>query len=449
MKEARMASTPDVASCISPKNGSGAGLSPVNPFSALRYQFGMLLGVDDFDTEQAYHRGQMRLHNAWLHGEGVIWGLNVQLDEEHNEVRVTPGLAVDSPGRFLHLDTQACVDVSKWFEVHSKDAGFTPTATATGVKFDAHVVIAFHACLTRQVPALMEPCQNSGTETTYSRVFETVQLTLLPGLAEVKVKPYHRLRLLFWLEPPIFESDGVTPTAGDQAVLDDRTQIRTLPATEQAAAYLAAFRKYAALDEIDLKPATSADGTASLLFPGADDAVVLLADIHDITLDTKDGEQVLTGGTVDRTVRPSHVATSTIQELLCGPVFGDNPTTTPKASGPQVDPDSVNLAGAAITFTTDADLNPQTVQPAAFSVSILDAASITGWAHVSVDATVYTAASKTVALTLHTAPATGVLLRLVVRGTGPTPLLGSNGIALGGSSSNFDGQDFVFMKGVS
>jgi len=39
-----MASTPDLATCISSNGGNGGGLSPVNPFSALRYQFGMLLG---------------------------------------------------------------------------------------------------------------------------------------------------------------------------------------------------------------------------------------------------------------------------------------------------------------------------------------------------------------------------------------------------------------------
>jgi len=255
-----MASTPDLAACISSNGGSGGSLSPVNPFSALRYQFGMLLGVDDFETEQAYHRGKSRLHNAWLHREGVVWGLDVQLDTAHNEIRVTPGLALDAAGRELHLDAQACVDVSKWYDAHNKDTGFTQTVTATGVKFNAHVVIGFQACLNRQMPALMEPCQNSGTETTYSRVFETVQLSLLPGLADVSAKPYHRLRLLVLLEQVKCQADGVTPTTDDQAVLDDRTRIRNLPTTQQPAAYLAAFRKYAALDEIDLQPATAADG---------------------------------------------------------------------------------------------------------------------------------------------------------------------------------------------
>ena len=55
----------------------------LNPFYALRYHFGMLLGVDDFETEQVYHRGKMRLHSAWLHRQGVVWGFNVYFNERN------------------------------------------------------------------------------------------------------------------------------------------------------------------------------------------------------------------------------------------------------------------------------------------------------------------------------------------------------------------------------
>src|SRR5262249_13391857 len=155
----------------------------------------------------------------------------------------------------------------------------------------------------------------------------------------------------------------------------------------------------------------------------------------------------LTGGTVDRAVRPSHLATSTIEELLNGPVFQGN-RDVPKNTGPQVVAESIVVAGTAVTFNTNTDLNASTVQPQAFSATVLDPTLTTGWTVIAVDAARYTATTRTVSLTLHSAPARGVLLRLVVRGTGPAPLLGSNSIALGGSSSSADGQDFAWMKGV-
>ena len=54
---------------------------PASPFTALQYHFGMLLGVDDLETAQAYPRGKIRLHNAWLHREGVVWGFNVVVQQ--------------------------------------------------------------------------------------------------------------------------------------------------------------------------------------------------------------------------------------------------------------------------------------------------------------------------------------------------------------------------------
>ena len=59
-----------------------------NPMQCLNYEFGMLLGREDFIVEQGYHRGKVRLHNAWLHREGVAWGYAVDLNPETDEIVV-------------------------------------------------------------------------------------------------------------------------------------------------------------------------------------------------------------------------------------------------------------------------------------------------------------------------------------------------------------------------
>ena len=237
-----MANTPDLATCLAAENAN-AEMQPLNPFYSLRYHFGMLLGVDDFETEQAYHRAKMRLHNAWLHRAGAVWGLGVAVDTTRGEIVVTPGLALDGQGRELHLEAEACLNVGAWFEQHEDDVTLNPDGS-----FDAHVVIRFAACLTRQVPALLEPCVGSGNGTAYSRVFETVELLLVPGLAPTPVPPYHRLRLLFGLDAP--QQEEGTVTLEDQAVLDAIQAIQALPVADQTAAWLAAFQRFAALDEI-------------------------------------------------------------------------------------------------------------------------------------------------------------------------------------------------------
>ncbi|HEX3129370.1 MAG TPA: hypothetical protein VH394_18690, partial [Thermoanaerobaculia bacterium] len=202
--------------------GAAGGMLPVEPFRSLRVHFGMLLGVDDLETLGAYPRGKTWLHNAWLHRDGVVWGLGVELDAQRGEIRVQPGLAMDRLGRELHLDTVMCVDVARWLEQHARDPELRLEELPDGgVRFDAHVVIQFRSCLTRQVPALVEPCDGTGGTTAYSRVFETADLFLRPGLAPAPAAPpYHRLRVLFALEPPQLPDD--------QEIVDRRDAVLAL-----------------------------------------------------------------------------------------------------------------------------------------------------------------------------------------------------------------------------
>jgi hypothetical protein len=203
-----MATTLDPCGCGERAAGQAAddALLPIGPFTALQYHFGMLLGVDDLETAQAYPRGKIRLHNAWLHREGVVWGLDVRVNDRR-ELTVTPGLALDAAGRELHLDATACVDLGKWYAKHADDPAFVFEDAPNGRKrFDVHVVARFRACPARPVPAIADPCAGAAPglrrgDTAYSRVTESVELLLRPGLAPAKDRGYHRLRVLFALEP--------------------------------------------------------------------------------------------------------------------------------------------------------------------------------------------------------------------------------------------------------
>lgn len=479
--------------CHAPDNGHG--LLPASPFYALRYHFGMLLGVDDFETEQAYHRGKLRLHNAWLHGPGVVWGYAVtvpdvegQPDTKTGEIRVEPGLALDPVGRELHLDLAACVDVGAWFEEHRED-GLEVEDTEDGVRFTAHVVIRFRSCLTRAVPALSEPCEGAQADTAYSRVFETVEILLRPGGAPPRPESYRRLRVLFNLVRP---DDLVLPD--DQEAIDERDAVLGLAAAEQPRAYLEAFRRLAPLDQIELQPHGEDDGAGGL-FPAAADAPVVLAEIRDIELARQDeGWRLVGTGAVDTSVRPAHVATATIQELLCGPLFapGEGPGPEPPppdeeededeeeeepsgggggaeepvgggafvdvasapvgaagtgdGGGPRIDPASVSVEGESIRLRVEGRLSAASVQPRAFEISAYDRRD--GWHRLEVrSATVERRGLITLAL--RTRPG-GNLVRIIARGTGDAPLLDTDLVPLAGAVGGPDGtrhqgHDFVFM----
>lgn len=428
-----MATIIDPAACMASAQGAEDGLLPVNPFTALRFHFGMLLGVDDLDTSQAYPRGKIRLHNAWLHRAGVVWGFGVGFNERH-ELTVDPGLGLDGAGHELHLERQACVDPGAWYAAHKDDAAFDFEDVDGGKRFSVHVVARFAACPTRPVPAMAEPCSGARTDTAFSRVFETVELLLRPGLAPVPEPGYHRLRQLFQLEPD-------APALGD--IASRRAAIRALPADRQPAAWLAALRELAALDVIDLQPQAATDSAPASLFP-EDPGDLVLADLEGVVVRPlpAGGWAIAVPPPPPRvTVRRSHIATATIQELLCGPLFGPGAAPLPPApTGPTVQ--SAALEEQAIVLVPSRALAAPSVTRAAFEVS--DYSETAGWTPLGVDAAA-AQADDSVRIELAAAPA-GKLVRLLARGTGAAPLLAADDLSpLGapGAGGTGDGTDFV------
>ena len=442
------------------------GMLDVNPFNSLLVHFGMLLGVEDFNTLDAYHRGKMWLHSAWLHREGTLWGLQVSLDHEVGDVRVSAGMALDKLGRELYLDNNACSNLVQWYVEHMDDPDLVDVIEideeAGTVTFDAHVTIEFKGCLARQVPAISEPCDGANSITAYSRVVETVELRLVPGPAPewrtpTGSLPFHRLRLLFGLEEAI-EEEGIV-IDDDQDVLDARQAVLTLPAAEQPAEYLKWFRHFSALDEMEMEPAKGDESDVFSIFPGLPPSPIPLANLT-IELTGADTQWEFTSGEVNNVIRPVHVPTSTIQELLCGPLFsaaggGEVPspppngdgTPLPDAGGPRIDPESVSFENETIRFNVSGTLMKASADARAISVTSFDTRD--GWISSEIKQVDYDASTNTVKVELRDNPG-GNLLRLIVRGTGEYPFLGRNKIPLAGAvggppGTEIDGNDFVSM----
>lgn len=282
---------------------------PVNPFVSNQYHFGMLLGVADLETEQAYHRGKAWLHNAWLHGAGVVWGLRVEVRAGHDEVVVHPGLAIDAHGRELRVAEQMCVDIGAWFRERRPDDLEVTDADDGGVNFTAHIELCHDSCLDRPVPSIAEPCGDASFDTAYSRTIERGIPRIVAGPVPPDPPPsYPRLRQ-FVGQLPVTD-DLVTTALDELAAADaaDRSELR-----------LVWFRRLAAEDTMDLGPEAGAGWS-----PVAGDGCVPLADLE-IHLDADGGVVDDAGTTVDNWVRPSHMRTRTIQELLCCPSDEETP----------------------------------------------------------------------------------------------------------------------------
>jgi hypothetical protein len=192
------------------------------------------------------------------------------------------------------------------------------------------------------------------------------------------------------------------------------------------------LRACAARDAASLVPGQSADTQESFLFPAADDAGIVLANVSGIQLEAAGDRFVLKQiGGIDYAPRPSHVATRTIQELLAAALAC--------CEGSTFDPASVTgLGSQSVSLKATRDLLADTVTPAAFSIAIV--APGQGWQAATIDGAQLGADKRTVTLQLHAALAVpaGGAVRLVAFGTGATPILGVDLTPLGG--------DFVSMK---
>lgn len=426
-------------------------LLPANPFYGLRYHFGMLLGQDDLETEQGYHRGKHRLHGAWFHGEGVVWGMAVRArleeDQLQGEIQVEPGLAIDAAGNDLRLHRPSCVNVGRWLGREIAEDRFTPVAEAQPdgsvlVRSTLHVVARFNACLSRPVPAIAEPCEGQFGDTEYSRSSETVDLFLRADPAPPRARSFPRLRTLFGLvesAPPESggEDEAIAPEDVTAEVAEALDSVSMQPAGARLPALLRQFRVLAARDAAEHGPAGSLQDAPSLHFPRDGRPELVLAELRVVLRQPESGAGwTLENVDVDMGVRDSHVPTSTLQELLCGALLGltgsplpTEPALAPEEEGPRIDPSSIQVDDRTVTFQTTRPLSKHSVTERGIEVWDFDQQN-DGWVRHQLDALEHDDGKVTI--TLKQAPG-GHLHRLIVRGTGAEPVLGTNLVPLAGA----------------
>ena len=74
------------------------------PLKRVNYVAGMLLTAEAFQVEEKYFRERMKLHNRFLHGYGIVTGLDVSVSAP-DSVTVNAGYAIDLEGNDIILPT--------------------------------------------------------------------------------------------------------------------------------------------------------------------------------------------------------------------------------------------------------------------------------------------------------------------------------------------------------
>ena len=150
-----------------------------DPFVRLCYQFGMLLGVDEFQQEQGFHLSKHRLSQRLFVGFGLVWGgavataVGTSDGTPFERLTVQPLFALDELGRELWVQNPCTLDLKTWAEQNHVTDG-TPI----------YLTVAYQACCVAPVPAVAAPCDDSASPTMPSRALETAALALTTDAIE-------------------------------------------------------------------------------------------------------------------------------------------------------------------------------------------------------------------------------------------------------------------------
>jgi hypothetical protein len=420
-------------------DGSGGGtVLPNTPFEALRVAYGMLLGEEDFRVLMGHPRGKLMLHQSWLHGRGAVWGMAVE--DQEDQLKVGPGLAVDGWGRELRLTSSWCVSVSAWAQRWLDDqAGLVDCETVT---VHTWIVAEYDACDGRSVPALADPCDVNRRHDDYSRTYEGCRITMADKPPST-LDAYRRVRMLLGLRE-------LTGDAAGHDVRDALDDLRHHSGQERAEVLLGHFRRLAAKDESELRPLDEEGDDCPPLPPvPEEEAGVVLAEVR-IGIRAKAGCATVVSVEADPWVRPVLLPTQLIGELTCGlaPGLLGDPLD---AGGPRLIRSSVDWLddNSQLVFSVTKPIAPGS-QEGGVEVSSLDDDGH-GWSKKKIKDIHLSSDRRTVHVFLD-GPPRFATARVLIRGTGRTSLFGEDprvpfaGVEGGPPGTTDDGHDAVITE---
>lgn len=285
--------------CISLAGGD------LSPDLRVNYEFGLVLGVNEFRQEQVYFLEKEYLHNRALHGYGTVSGLDVILADTGDDIQVAvqPGIGVDQFGRTFVIRQEQCALLGAWLAKQQMTPGVEIPIAEDG-EIVVYLVATYDECADALVKIAGQPCSTGDQTTAASRIRDSFSLALRFGRPAMPA--WDAVRRFALLMARVTIDAGLPPEQSDEAkivqvvqVLDDPTQFRAfnliLPGEEPPLGAPQSFRlplegATAALDRIftiwatevrpRLAPNLLAPDVAPPSAPGEVESGVLLATIR-------------------------------------------------------------------------------------------------------------------------------------------------------------------------
>lgn len=167
-----------------------------------------LITASDMIQEQEYFRERLRRHNRFLHGWGVVCGLEVTASPTQDKpwmVTILPGFALSPQGDEIYVRDPFTVDLAQSYQKAYSDcesrlktysdceSGLQITNTAKPERTLFAVVIKYAECLTRPVRVAPTLCGCDETVCEYSRIRDSFEVECLTPPKGVSKKGIQQL----------------------------------------------------------------------------------------------------------------------------------------------------------------------------------------------------------------------------------------------------------------
>jgi hypothetical protein len=167
---------------------SASRAAPLDPLKHVNFLPGMVLGVDEFQQEFAYHEG----HRQWLArdaiGYGTVNGLTVKVsrddskgpeDPKRFKVMVGAGVALTPQGRLVRVCPEQCAHLNEWLALDSNRGGLARAlGSPPADPLRLYLTLCYDQCETDEVPVPGEPCRKADDVNQPSRIRDDFHLEL-------------------------------------------------------------------------------------------------------------------------------------------------------------------------------------------------------------------------------------------------------------------------------
>jgi hypothetical protein len=154
-----------------------------------------LIGADDLNQEQRYHRQKLRNHNRFLHGWGVACGCDVRPAGEVKkpwQLRICPGYVLTPQGDEIFISTEALFDVETCMTESADPCAFSrpcPPVTRRALEQKTlYLAVRYVECDARPVRVAPVGCSCDDVDCEYSRIRDGYEFCCLGELPATHTK---------------------------------------------------------------------------------------------------------------------------------------------------------------------------------------------------------------------------------------------------------------------